>query len=139
MIAGAAAHLLEPPLNVLRLRLHPEGIAPRIINLAEWRSQILARLGRQAVLCGDPALFALHDELASSPSGERADRVDIDAGSIGSAPAGERCRRARLHQHRHQVRRPPDVIVSELALGSFFPVDAHTARALAMASATDAP
>src|SRR5213075_497250 len=57
--------LLEPPVNVLRLSLHTDGIAPRIANLAEWRAHLLDRLGRDAVVTGDPALAALYDELSS--------------------------------------------------------------------------
>jgi hypothetical protein len=70
LIAGAAEHLTEPPVNVLRLSLHPAGMAPRIVNLGEWRAHLLDRLGRQAVVSGDPALFALHEELAAYPGGE---------------------------------------------------------------------
>src|SRR3954470_20360288 len=56
LTAGVAEHLLEPPVNVLRLSLHPDGLAPRIANLGEWRAHLLDRLGRQAVVSGDPAL-----------------------------------------------------------------------------------
>ena len=44
LIAGCAAELLQPPVNVLRLSLHPEGLAPRIANLREWRAHLLSRL-----------------------------------------------------------------------------------------------
>ena len=64
------AKLLEPPVNVLRLRLHPDGMAPRIANLPEWRAHLLARLHRQAEATGDQRLAALHDELAAYPGGE---------------------------------------------------------------------
>ena len=64
---GVAADLLEPPVNVLRLSLHPDGMAPRIANLAQWRAHVLGRLGRQAVATGDPALAALHEELSALP------------------------------------------------------------------------
>src|SRR5947209_9887263 len=67
LIAGAAEHLLDPPVNVLRLSLHPDGMAPRILNLAEWRAHLLERLGREAVVTGDPALAALHAEIAGYP------------------------------------------------------------------------
>src|ERR671926_235958 len=53
MMAGVAAHLVEPPVNVLRLSLHPEGLAPRIRNLPQWRAHVLHRLGREAHLTGD--------------------------------------------------------------------------------------
>jgi transcriptional regulator with XRE-family HTH domain len=55
--------LLEPPVNVLRLSLHPDGMAPRIANLPEWRAHLLARLYRQAQATGDTRLVQLHDEL----------------------------------------------------------------------------
>lgn len=45
LLGGAADHLLGPGLNVLRLSLHPEGLAPRILNLAEWKAHVLHRLG----------------------------------------------------------------------------------------------
>src|SRR3712207_1249254 len=69
LIGDAAAHLLEPPVNVLRLSLHPDGLAPRIGNLPQWRGHVLHRLGREAHLTGDPALAALHRELAALPGG----------------------------------------------------------------------
>src|SRR5947209_2156972 len=67
LTAGVAEHLLDPPVNVLRLSLHPDGMAPRILNLAEWRAHLLERLGREAVVTGDPALAALHAEIAGYP------------------------------------------------------------------------
>src|SRR5256885_10069258 len=84
LIEGAAEHLLEPPANVLRLALHPEGMAPRTINLGEWRAHLLDRLGRQAVSSGDPALFALHDQLAAYPGGGGGPTVDPEGGEIGA-------------------------------------------------------
>ena len=48
LLDGVAPHLLEPPANALRIALHPEGIAPRIANLAEWSGHLIERLGRRA-------------------------------------------------------------------------------------------
>src|SRR5215216_351905 len=67
LIAGADPALLAPPVNVLRLSLHPDGLAPRIVNLSEWRGHLLGRLAREVAATGDPALAALHDELAALP------------------------------------------------------------------------
>ncbi|WP_264210699.1 helix-turn-helix domain-containing protein [Leisingera thetidis] len=67
LLDGAAPQLLEGTVNVLRLSLHPEGLAPRILNLAEWRSHILARLAREIDHSADPKLVALHRELAAFP------------------------------------------------------------------------
>ena len=68
LTADVAPHLLEPPVNVLRVSLHPEGVAPRIANLAEWRGHLLDRLRRQIALTGDPALVALLAELETYPA-----------------------------------------------------------------------
>ena len=74
--------LLEPPVNVLRLSLHPDGMAPRIANLPEWRAHLLARLHRQAEATGDQRLTALHDELSAYPGGR--------AGTYPSCPSPKR-------------------------------------------------
>src|SRR4051812_39079615 len=67
LLEGVAPELLEPPANVLRISLHPDGVAPRIANLGEWRAHLLERLGRQVALTGDAELAALHDELRAYP------------------------------------------------------------------------
>ncbi|MGY2127738.1 helix-turn-helix domain-containing protein [Blastococcus sp. SYSU DS0617] len=69
LLEGTAPHLLEPPVNVLRLSLRPDGLAPRILNLAQWRRHVLHRLGREAHLGGDLELAALHRELLALPGG----------------------------------------------------------------------
>ncbi len=68
LLDGAAPALLAPPVNVLRLALHPDGLAPRIVNHAEWRAHLLERLRHQAAAAGDDALAALHDELQGYPA-----------------------------------------------------------------------
>src|SRR3954452_17819544 len=70
LIAGVAPELMEPPVNVLRVSLHPDGVAPRIANLGEWRGHLLERLGRQVALTGDAGLAALLDELVAYPAPE---------------------------------------------------------------------
>src|SRR3712207_2913505 len=82
---GVAAYLLAPPANVLRLSLHPDGLAPRILNLPEWRRHVLHRLGREAHLTGDPDLARLHRELAALPGG--ADRTDRKSTRLNSSHA----------------------------------------------------
>ena len=79
LTAGAAAKLLEPPVNVLRLSLHPEGMAPRIVNLAEWRAHLLDRLSRDIEATAAPTLIALRDELAGYPSPPPAPHPDTRA------------------------------------------------------------
>ena len=132
LTAGAAPHLLEPPVNVLRLSLHPEGVAPRIANLPEWRAHLLDRLGREAVAGGDPALAALHEELAGYPGGDGpAPSHDLVAGAIAVPlrlrhPDGELSFLSTVTTFGTAV----DVTVAELWIESFFPADERSARFL---------
>jgi transcriptional regulator with XRE-family HTH domain len=128
---GVAEHLLAPPVNVLRLTLHPEGMAPRIVNLAEWRAHLLDRLGRQAVTSGDPALAALHEELARLPGGDGSHAPDLAAGEIAT-PLRIRTGDAELSfiSTYTTFGTAVDVTVSELSIEAFFPADEATARAL---------
>jgi transcriptional regulator with XRE-family HTH domain len=137
LTAGAAAHLLEPPVNVLRLSLHPEGVAPRIANLAEWRAHLLDRLGRQAVVSGDPALAALHEELAALPAPAPAAgaAADLDAGTVAVPlrlrhDGGELAFISTVTTFGTAL----DVTVAELAIEAFFPGDAATAEAVRAAA-----
>jgi len=67
-LAGVAAHLAEPPMNVYRVTLHPDGMAPRIENLAEWSHHLLATLDRQVAVTRDPRLRALLEEVSDYPN-----------------------------------------------------------------------
>ena len=121
--------LLEPPVNVLRLSLHPDGMAPRIANLPEWRAHLLARLRRQAEATGDPRLFTLYAELEAYPGGQATppDRADV------VVPLRYRTPRAELSflSITAVIGTPMDVTVEELAIESFYPADPQTAKALA--------
>jgi transcriptional regulator with XRE-family HTH domain len=127
----AAPELLEPPVNILRLALHPEGIAPRIVNFAEIRSALLLWLGRQAVSTGDPALAALHEELRALPGGEPSP-YDVAIEEGVAVPlrirSGERV--LSFISTYTTFGRATDVTVAELAIESFYPTDAETAEAL---------
>jgi len=68
LVATVAAHLLEPPLNVYRATLHPDGMAPHIANLDEWAHHLLGTLDRQVAVTRDPALRALLDEVSGYPN-----------------------------------------------------------------------
>jgi transcriptional regulator with XRE-family HTH domain len=121
--------LLEPPVNVLRLSLHPDGMAPRIANLPEWRAHLLARLYRQAEATGDQRLTALHEELSAYPGGlsRPPGRADV------VVPLRYRAARAELSflSITAVIGTPMDVTVEELAIESFYPADHQTAKALA--------
>jgi MmyB-like transcription regulator ligand binding domain len=120
--------LLRPPINVLRLSLHPDGMAPRIVNLPEWRAHLLARLYRQAEATGDPRLFRLYDELDGYPGGQR--RRPSPAEVV--VPLRYRTDRGELSfiSLTAVVGTPLDITVEELAIESFYPADEPTAAAL---------
>ncbi|WP_457978722.1 helix-turn-helix domain-containing protein [Ectopseudomonas composti] len=125
-LTGVADCLLGPPLNVLRLSLHPQGLAPRIVNLAQWRAHLLMRLHRDAEISGDPQLFALHDELLTYPA----------PADHGEAPAEAVLMPVQLRTDAGVLSlistttvfgTPNDVTLAELALETFFPADAFSA------------
>jgi transcriptional regulator with XRE-family HTH domain len=128
LLADAAPHLLEPPVNVLRLSLHPDGLAPRITNLAEWRTHVLHRLAHQATATGDPVLRALHDELAALPGGAAPANTDgmVVPLRLRTGDGTE----LSLFSVTSVLGTPLDVTLSELAIESFLPADAPTAEAL---------
>jgi len=128
LIAGCDPALLEPPVNPLRVSLHPDGMASRILNLPEWRAHILERLHRQVRATRDPRLAELLTELEGYPGGEseRPEPTDV------AVPL-------RLQHNGKQlsffsmtavVGAPLDVTVAEVAIESFYPADAETAEAL---------
>nr|WP_245901554.1 helix-turn-helix transcriptional regulator [Simplicispira suum] len=135
LLAGVAPHLLEAPVNVLRLSLHPEGLAPRITNLAQWRDHLLARLAQQIAATGDDALRALRDELAaySAPAAAAAHApVDDELAGVVvplhlQTPRGV----LRLISTTTIFGTPVDVTLQELAMEAFLPADAATAHLLA--------
>ena len=134
MLAGVAPWLLEPPVNVLRVSLHPEGLGPRIVNFAEWRAHILERLRSQLEATADPELQALMDELAAypAPPGAAAAAAPETFGGV-AVPlqvATETLGVLSFFSTTTLFGTPLDVTLSELALETFLPADAHTARVL---------
>ena len=128
-LAGAAPALLTPPVNVLRLSLHPEGVAPRIENLAEWREHILSRLRRQIAMSGSGPLRALLEELAAYPGGEASHSVHRDAIAVPlrlRTPAGV----LSFLSTTTVFGTPLEITLAELAIESFFPANEATAAAL---------
>jgi hypothetical protein len=127
---GAAPELLAPPVNILRLSLHPEGVAPRIVNLAELRCRLLEWLGGQAASTGDPALAALYEELSALP-GEPPSRGDCAVSEI-AVPLRIRWGDGELSliSTITTFARATDITVAELSIESFFPTDDATAEAL---------
>lgn len=128
LTAGAARTLLKPPVNVLRLSLHPDGMAPRIANLAEWRAHLLARLQRQAAATGDARLAELHQELLGYPGGESGSPATTDV--VGPLRYRHDDQELSFFSITAVIGTPMDVTVQELAIESFYPADEATAAAL---------
>lgn len=126
---GCAPRLLEPPVNVLRLTLHPEGMAPRVVNLPEWRAHLLDRLERDIIATADPGLIGLRDELTRYPC--PAPVVRADTRSI-LVPLQLRVRDDILAflSTTTVFGTPRDITLAELAIESFYPADARTAAFL---------
>jgi transcriptional regulator with XRE-family HTH domain len=139
---GVAQELLTPPANALRIALHPDGMAPRISNLAEWSDYLLGRLRREIEVTRDPELESLYEELIAYP--------------------GVVAERGRAHGPRpnaillmHELRLDEtqlalfstittfgtarDLTVSELTIEAFYPANSHTAEALAAAVPKNQP
>jgi transcriptional regulator with XRE-family HTH domain len=128
-LEGVDPELLAPPVNVLRLGLHPGGLAPRIVNFAEWRTHILDRLRQQVAATGDETLATLHAELVALP-GPTAEAHHDYGGVVVPlrlrSPAGELAFFGTITV----FGTPVDITLSELAIEAFFPADEATARVL---------
>ncbi len=128
---GVSGDLLAGPVNALRVTLHPDGLAPRIVNLTEWAEHLLDRLDRQIAASGDAGLVALAEELCSYPGVRRAraasnlaERLFVPL--VLSSGAGE----LRFFGTVATFGTALDVTVAELAIESFFPADASTAAVI---------
>ncbi len=128
---GCAPELLAPPANAIRIALHPQGMAPRTVNLAEWSAHLLARLRREAAITGDPALEQLREEVCAYP------------GVVGDALVGERGAEIvvplRLTEGERELAfistlstfgTAVDITLSELSIEAFYPANAETAMRL---------
>ncbi|MGV9250075.1 helix-turn-helix domain-containing protein [Streptomyces sp. NPDC003697] len=133
LLEGVAESLLVPPLNAMRLTLHPRGLAPRIRNLREWRGHLLAQMERQIALHRSRELRALYEEVAAYP----VPRTGGDGQVAGGVPYVALPLRI---EHGGRVlsfvssistfNTPMDVTVAELAIETFLPADPATAKYL---------
>jgi transcriptional regulator with XRE-family HTH domain len=132
LTAGAAEELLTPPVNALRLTLHPAGMAPRIVNLGEWRAHLLTRLRRQVALTADPDLAELYDELRGYPCDQPEPEVEVPGPGDVVTPIRIRHDGGELAFFGTVATfgTPLDITLAELAIESFFPADPATAAVL---------
>ncbi|MGF6760003.1 transcriptional regulator with XRE-family HTH domain [Paraburkholderia sp. GAS33] len=135
LLGAASEALLAPPVNALRLSLHPDGIASSIVNWHAWRAHVLVRLQRQIDVSGDEALVALRDELAGYPTPPGAESPEADSNATLNQIAVPLRLRTPLgvlsfFSTTTVFGTPVDVTLSELAIEAFFPADPQTAAAL---------
>jgi transcriptional regulator with XRE-family HTH domain len=133
LLVGIDAALLQPPVNVLRLSLHPAGLAPRIVNLPEWRSHLLTRLRQQIDVTADQFLMDLMKELADYPVPNGASRIKTAenyAGVVVPLELATDFGTLAFISTTMVFGTPVDITLSELAVESFFPADERSAEIL---------
>ncbi|KAA0677944.1 helix-turn-helix domain-containing protein [Roseomonas genomospecies 6] len=141
LLTGAAPDLLQPPVNVLRLSLHPSGLAPRIENFAQWQTHILHRLNRQIDISADPVLAALYGELKGYlvPDGQaphsRSEPLSSHDGVVVPLRLRTEAGTLSFFSTTTVFGTAVDVTLSELAIEAFFPADLPTAQAMRQALA----
>lgn len=134
LLEGADPSLLQGQINVLRLSLHPLGLAPRIVNIVQWRNHIFERLRQQVHATGDEGLAALLDELRALPLPDGVQELHIAGEHLGVAmPFRFRSRSGGILNFISTTTvfgTPADITLQELALETFFPADAETSESL---------
>jgi transcriptional regulator with XRE-family HTH domain len=132
LIAGADPELTKPPINVMRLSLHPRGLAPLIVNFGEWRAHLLERLHRQHRVTRDPAIEALLKDVTAYPGGPT---------HRGKSSSDQEAVVVPLELRTHTgvltffstvtvFGTAVDITLSELSLEAFYPANESTAAAL---------
>jgi transcriptional regulator with XRE-family HTH domain len=131
LMAPVDSKLLQPPVNVLRLSLHPAGLAPRIGNLGQWRSHLFSRLRQQIEATADPVLVGLLGELRQYP-GPDSDSPHQDDYAGVAMPLELRTETGVLALIGTTMvfGTPVDITLSEIAIESFFPANAESAAML---------
>lgn len=135
LLQGIDPRLMEPPVNVLRLGLHPDGLGPRVDNYTQWREHTLARLRQQIAATADPILIELLAELEAYPRPASAvEKVDENGADYGGVVVPFRLRTEHgvlaFFSTTTVFGTPLDITLAELAIESFFPADARTAELL---------
>jgi transcriptional regulator with XRE-family HTH domain len=128
---GVAPHLLQGPLNSYRITLHPEGMAPRIENFAEWAHDMLATLDRQVAVTRDPRLRDLLDEVTSYPNVAALDGTWRTRGATPTVVVPLQLRVGDFTQSwfstNTSIGTPVDITLDELHVELFHPADEATA------------
>ena len=128
LLAGIPERLLGQPFNILRLAFHPEALAARTVNLAEWCGHLLERLHRQCEVTADPELLKLYQELKAYPIPARSAPLSADNVAIPLKLRSKGGEVLSFFSTTMVFGTPVDITLSELALETFFPADDLTAR-----------
>ncbi|MEW6736742.1 MAG: helix-turn-helix transcriptional regulator [Acidobacteriota bacterium] len=135
LLEGVDTALLQPPVNVIRLSLHPAGLAPRIANLPQWRSHLVTRLRQQIDITADPFLVELVSEITGYPM---PDEATTNRFALAGEYAGVAVPLQLVTSYGTLAffstttifGTPVDITLSELAIESFFPADSNSAATL---------
>ena len=132
LLEDVAQELLIPPVNALRLALHPSGLAPRIVNLAEWSAYLLRRLDHQILAGGDARLAELADEARSYPGVAEPDQETAGLTDRVFVPLRimSGCRELRFLNMVATLGTALDVTAAELVIETFYPADPATSQLL---------
>jgi transcriptional regulator with XRE-family HTH domain len=128
LLEGIPERLLAQPVNILRLAFHPEGLAPRTVNVAEWCGHLLERLHRQCEATADPELLKLYDDLNSYRLPARAAPLSPDNNVAIPLKLRHDGEVLSFISTTMVFGTPVDITLSELALETFFPADDFTAE-----------
>jgi transcriptional regulator with XRE-family HTH domain len=133
---GVSAELLEDPINVLRLSLHPQGLAPRIVNLDAWRAHLFTRLRREIEVTADARLESLMAEAQRYSPSSAIPRTDPDSSGVVAVPLDIMTRLGKLSflSTVTVFGTPVEVVLSEIALEMLYPADDATAELVRAAS-----
>lgn len=128
---GVAPGLLSAPINTLRVTLHPGGLAPRIVNFAEYSAHLMEQLHRQALLTADQSLFELEKELGGYPGVSHADSHDpISALFVPLVLRVAGDDQLSFFSTLTTFGTALDITMAELTIEALFPADAATAAAV---------
>lgn len=128
LLQGCSAELHEPPVNAIRLTLHPGGLAPRISNLGQWRSHLIHQVQARAERTADPRLRELLAEVREYPGGEVAPVTTADVVIPLRINIGGR--ELSFFSVATAAQTAHDITVDELQIEAFYPADQATATAL---------
>jgi transcriptional regulator with XRE-family HTH domain len=137
LLQGAQPELLDGPINVVKVSLHPRGVGSRIANFSQWRKHILSRLQQQLELTGDAYLKSLMDEVLGYPRPEGEDEKDLEHEHLGVLLPLKLRTASGVLSFISTVTvfgTPHDITLQELAIESFFPADEYTASELSRIS-----